>query len=154
DAKVPNFAKNIDGILILNENIFRDFEFEARGRPASLLEDLRNSFGEIARLQLRRRKVDGHRKVKAALLPGPGLTACCLHHPKRERVRDRRVFCHMHEVTRANKATVGVPPADKRFRADYTVVLQTDFWLVIDVEFLSLEGAGEFSFESCSHLEL
>jgi hypothetical protein len=44
--------------------------------------------------------------------------------------------------------------ADKSFCPDQGVVFQTDFWLVVDFEFLSFERAGKFGLEPRSRFEL
>jgi hypothetical protein len=59
----------------------------------------------------------------------------------------------VYEFARGEKATFGVPPTNKRFRADQAIVLEAHFGLVVEFEFIVFQSTRKFCLKPCSHLK-
>src|SRR5215213_9722024 len=147
NAKLLNLKERFQRtLLVVEQDVFGDFELEAGWTEAGAGEHLRNREGEVAGLELRRRKIDTDAELVSRAFPGGALGASGLKDPFGDPLRNRRGVDDRHEFRGRNQTTHGMTPADQGFGADQSAVGQMKLWLVEQFELIAIRRQRQLRF--------
>jgi hypothetical protein len=94
-------------LLVQQQNVFRDLQFEQARCEAGGVEHLRNRGCKVAGLKLRRGKIDADANVVPGLLPDSRLPASGFENPGRDPLRNGGSVDDRHEFRRRQRPQTG-----------------------------------------------
>src|SRR6185503_18062163 len=98
NAKLLNLKERFQrALLVVEQDVFGDFELEAGWIETGAGEHLRNRECEVAGLELGRRKVDADAELVSRAFPGGSLVASGLKNPFGDPLRNRGGVDDRHE---------------------------------------------------------
>ena len=134
------------GVDIVHQDAFRDFQLQQAMRQLRLVQDGADIVHQSRVARLAGRQVDGHvfeRIEQAGLAPAGCLAAGALQHPASQLDDDAAFLGHGDEFTGAELPHLAAVPAYQRFHADDAPAAQVDLRLVVQIQFLVLQGTAQ-----------
>jgi hypothetical protein len=101
-------------LAVVQQQSFRYFEFDPVRINTAIAHDRGQSFGNAARAELHRRKVDCNEQVR----PPPRGRASLTQHPFTELRNEAGLFCYGDELVRCDQPKPGVLPSNEGFETD------------------------------------
>ena len=118
------------------------------GVEAGLFQDAGNGLHQVFLIELAHREVDRHPdRTQPRLLPGPGLGAGGAQHPFADGDDKAVLLGERDELHRAEQPAFGMAPAHQRLDADDLAACQVDLRLVVQYQFVALDGAAQRAFQ-------
>ncbi len=131
-----------------HQDAFGQFQFQAGRWQAGLVEDIGDPRAELAVGELPRGDVHRHlRYPHARLMPGLELAARLGDHPVAHIHHQPQFLDHRDEVARRHQPALRVAPAQQRLGASQTLAVAAELRLVIEDEFVLLEGVAQVAFQ-------
>ena len=132
--------------FVLGRQAFGHFQLQPCRLHLALGQQLAKLVDQARAFELCPRQVDrqhGGCAVVQGFFPADKLAAGFAQHHRTHLVDEPGLFGHANELHRCHQAPLGVPPADQRFHARQSSVLQVEHRLVDDKEFVVLQRAPQ-----------
>src|SRR5665213_554360 len=148
----PSIPQNLEdgrrALGMFHKNSLGHLQLEIAWIQAGFAEDRKQAFQKLLVLKLDRGDIDGHGRYRQPCIhPGPLLRACFTKDPGADGQNQAGVFRYRNEPHRRDRAASGRPPADQRFGSGNRSSLEIDLRLVVEREFLSIQGAPQVLFD-------
>src|SRR5882724_13561459 len=145
DPSRSQYPENgLRGPGMLHKNTFGQLQLKTSGIQARILENCEYPFKKVLVPEFHRRDVHRHStQGQACIQPGPGLLARFTKDPVADRKNQAAVFRDGNKLPRSDRPASRMRPAYQRFRAGNLACPQIDLRLIVQREFLPLQGAPQ-----------
>ncbi len=143
-ARVKRIHHRHRRLRVLHRDRLGQFQFQAvRGQPG-LAQYARHHFPQTGLAELHRRQIDRHHAVLPTLRqPCHPLRRRGAQHPFADLDDLAAILGHRDELRRRDRPELGMVPAQQSFGADQATVLDGDLRLVVQHEFVALDGMAQ-----------